>query len=214
MEVQKKYFRSLQGSHQRQLKYKSPISPCPGHNFEKSSEPPNNPGGGPGACSFLFPFHTISPKNGPCRNKYFKTQLECCNYRQVVSDGASVLKELSIYSAAYCYKHLKKLLYPKRKDKFLLLWKLGGFQRCWYASKQSGARIDNHGRNDRTISRHLRTTYATSAHVSQTRCCSLEHIIWACIQCATPTTSCLRWDVAPTRTMSRTAYSYVQSEGR
>lgn len=67
------------------------------------------------------PLHTISLKNGPRRHKGFKTQLECRNCRYILSDGGLVLKELSIYSAAYCYKHLKKLLYPKRKDKFLLL---------------------------------------------------------------------------------------------
>ena len=67
------------------------------------------------------PSITISLKKGPCTQKGFKTQLECHNCRLTVPDRGSVLKELSICSAAYCYKHLKKLLHPKRKDKFLLL---------------------------------------------------------------------------------------------
>lgn len=40
-------------------------------------------------------------------------------------------------------------------------------------------------------------------HVSCTRCCSLEHTIWACTQCATPTR---------TMSLSHTAHSDVQSE--
>lgn len=153
------------------------------------------------------PFHTISLKNGPCRKKGFKTQLECSNCRHTVPDGSSVLKELSIYSAAYCYKHLKKLLYPKRKDKWLLLlWKPGGFQGCWCASKRSQARTDNHGRNDRKIYKRPRTTYATSARL-------IHQVLLPGAHNLGRRSACHSYRLlAPTRTMSRAADSYVQSQ--
>lgn len=165
-------------------------------------EPPNTTRGGPGTIlphSVLFPWRM----NGPCRQKGFKTQLECSNCRHIVSDRGFVLKELSIYSAVYCYKHLKKLLHPKRKDKFSLLWKLGGFQGCWCASKQSRARIDNHGRTDRKIYKRLRTTYATSArlvnqvllpgahNLGRRWVCHSYHLLAPTKQCdALPTATC------------------------
>lgn len=166
------------------------------------SEPPNTTRGGPGTFlphSVLFPWRM----NGPYRQKGFKTQLECSNCRHIVSDRGFVLKELSIYSAVYCYKHLKKLLHPKRKDKFSLLWKLGGFQGCWCASKQSRARIDNHGRTDRKIYKRLRTTYATSArlvnqvslpgahNLGRRWVCHSYHLLAPTKQCDTlPTATC------------------------
>lgn len=155
-------------------------------------------------CSFLSPpchfFEARALQTEGFQNPSAETALELCWVRR-----GSVLKELSICSAADGYKHLEKLLLPKRKDKSLLLWKLGVFQGCWCASKGSRARIDNH---DRRISKRLRTTYATSARLTHQVLLPGAHNLGMHSVCHSYHL------LAPTRTISRTAYSYVQREER
>lgn len=196
----------MHGSHQRSLRHNHRYSCAQGTVQETCQSLPTTLEEAPAHVHFC-PLHTISPKNRPCRQKGFKTQLECSNCRRIVSERGWVLKELSIYSAAYCYKHLKKLLHPKRKDKSLLLWKLGGFQGCWCASKRSRARIDNHGRNDR------KNLQAPEDHLRNICTCLINQVLLPGPHNLGRQSVCHSYHLlAPTRTMSRTAYSYMQSE--
>lgn len=119
-----------------------------------------------------------------------------------MSDRGWVLKGLCICSAAYCYKHLKKLLLPERKDK-LLLRKLGGFQGFWCASRGSRARTDNH---DRRIHKCLRITYTTSA------CLTHQVLLPGAHNLGMHSGYHSYQLLASTRTRSHTAYSDVQSQ--
>lgn len=148
------------------------------------------------------PLRAISLKNRPCRQKGFKTRLQFLLWSYAVSDRGWVLKGLSICSAAYCYKHLKKLLFLERKDK-LLLRKLGGFQGCWCASRGSRARTDNHNRR---IHKCLRTTYATSARLTHQVLLPGAHNLGMHSVCHSYQL------LASTRTRSHSAYSDVQSQ--